>query len=155
MKKLIIIASLGRVRPLTYTQPGDDPLEHAHLSEEPGHIVDINLEHLGSVTTDQSGRFGRSVPPNRKTGMSYGEGHNLEKRLEQQALKQAARTITTIVTQAGNPQWQLISPQALMPRLLKALPAPVRHTCSTSNAGDWTKLPIIEIEKRLLGTAVH
>ncbi len=149
MEKLIVIASLGRVRPLKFQKTGDDPLQPSHLVEEPNRMVEMKREHVGALVTDQAGRFGQSAPPGRKAGMSYGEGHNLETELESQTLHRVADTIAEIVAQEGHPAWCLVAPQEIMRSLEQALPAAVRDCLARTETGDLTKLPLMELEKRL------
>lgn len=149
MENLIVIASCGRVRPLEYQAPGDDPIERAHLAEASGGLIEIQQEHMGSVVTDQSGRFGRNTPVGRETGMSYGEEHNLEAELENQAIRDVAAAIGRIVAEADYPPWRLVFPQAQLPALLRNISPAARDTLTHTDAGDWTKLPLSELEKRL------
>lgn len=150
MENLIVIASCGRVRPLGYKDPGDDPVEQAHLTEETDALIEIEQKQMGSIVTDQSGRFGHDTPPDRKTGMSYGEGHNLKTELENQSIRDVAAAITNIVEKAGCPPWRLIFPRVQLPALLRMFPDTVRKALVGTEAGDWTKLPLAEVEKRLI-----
>ncbi len=150
MEKLIIIASLGRVRPLKYQKTDDDPLQPKHLVEEAESVIEINHEPVRSVVTDQAGRFSKSGPAGRSAGMSDGEDHNLKSDIESKTLRRVADTIAKIVAREGHPDWRLIAPGVIMPELLRALPAAARQSLVTSENGDLTKLPIGELEKRLI-----
>lgn len=150
MTKLVVIANLGRVRPLVFQQDETDPVGHPHLIEEPGRMVELKLERRAEVVTDQSGRFTQSAPVGRQAGMSYGEGHNLEKERGKQALHRVARAIGKIVAEEGNPDWQLVAPKAILHSLQEALPAAARDCLVKTESGDLTKAPLAALEKRLL-----
>lgn len=150
MEKLIVITSLGRVRPLKFQKTDDDPLQPEHLVEEPDSLVEIKHEPLRSIVTDQAGRFSKSGPTGRRAGMSYGEDHNLRSDIESKALRRVADNVAKIVAREGHPDWRLIAPQAIMPELLRVLPAAARQSLAKSENGDLTKLPIGELEKRFI-----
>lgn len=150
MEKLIVIANLGRVRPLKFKPAGDDPAEKAHLLEDPQGSVDLKPKSITEVVTDRTGRFRQNGVVARHGGMSYGEEHHLKSELEHQALERVAGTIGDVVAAAGYPAWRLVIPQEIRPSLLKALPAAAAHTLADVVAGDWTKLPLAELEKRFL-----
>jgi hypothetical protein len=150
MEKLIIIANLGRVRPVKYRQAGEDPRDKAHLVEVPGELAEMRPESISEAVTDQAGRFTQGGAVDRKGGMSYGEEHNLKSELEKQALERIAAKIGQIVASEGDPTWRLFVPQAILSSLLKALPAPARKSLGEAVAGDLTSMPLPELEKRLL-----
>ena len=150
MQKLIVIANLGRVRPVKFTAAGEDPQDKAHLHEIPDGAVELRPPSITQVVTDRVGRFRQSGPHDRLGGMSYGEDHHLKAELENQALERVAGTIGGIVAAAGYPQWRLVFPQELLPGLRKALPAAASLALSEVVAGDLTRLPLAELEKRFL-----
>lgn len=150
MEKLIIIANRGRVRPVTYKPAGEDPLEQAHLVEVRGNTVKMRPDSVGAVVTDQAGRFGQSNASGRRGGMSYGEEHELEAELDKQAMERVAGKIGEMVEREGYPAWRLIAPPTMMPYLLAILPAAALRVLAGTVTGDWTKLPLAALEKRLL-----
>ena len=150
MQKLIVIANLGRVRPVKFKPAGEDPQDKAHLHEEPGKMVEFRPQSITEVVTDRVGRYRQSGSHDHQGGMSYGEEHHLKAELESQALERIAGTIGEMVAAAGYPAWRLVFPQALLPSLRKALPAAVAHALAEVVAGDLTKLPLAELEKRFL-----
>lgn len=150
MEKLIVIANLGRVRPLTFRSAGEDPREKAHLVEVPGSTVEMRPESIGTVVTDKAGRATQSGPVDRKGGMSYGEEHNLKSELEKQALIRIATKIGEIVAAEGNPAWRLVAPQTILQSLQAALPPAAKKALADTVAGDLTSLPLPELEKRFL-----
>jgi len=150
MEKLIIIANLGRVRPVKFKPAGDDPADKAHLFEDPQDTVDLRPKSITEVVTDRTGRFRQSGTQDHSGGMSYGEDHHLKADLEHQALERVAGKIGDIVAAAGYPAWRLVIPQEIRPGLLKVLPAAAAHVLSDVVAGDLTKLPLSALEKRFL-----
>jgi hypothetical protein len=150
MKKLIVIANLGRIRPVKFKPAGDDPQDQAHLFEEPGSTLEIRPKSIQEVVTDQAGRFRQSGANGRQGGATSGEEHHLKSELEHQALERVAEHIGTIVAAAGYPAWQLVFPQENLPSLLKVLPAEAARVLADTVPGDLTKLPLAELEKRFL-----
>lgn len=150
MEKLIIIANLGRVRPVKFKPAGEDPVEQAHLVEVPGGKVEMRPGSLRTVVTDQAGRFSQSNAPGVRGGMSYGEEHELKAELARQALQRVAGTIGEMVGREGCPAWRLIAPPTILPALLAILPTAAQRVLAETMTGDWTKLPLAELEKRLL-----
>lgn len=150
MQKLLILANSGRVRFLVFKESGDDPLDKAHLLEGPGSPVEMRPASIHQTVTDRAGRFRQGSSSGSKAGMSYGEEHELKKQLETDALKRVAAKIDEIVSVAGYPGWQLVAPPAHLPALREALPDPTRRVLTGSEAGDLTKLPVADLEKRFL-----
>jgi hypothetical protein len=151
MEKLIMLANLGRVRALKFREPGMDPIEKAHFDEEPGSPIEMRPEMINDVVTDKSGRFPQSGPVDQLAGMSYGEEHELEAELENRALERIAAKIGDIVAAEGYPAWRLMATQEILPRLQAALPAAARQKLARVETGDLTRVPLAELEKRLLG----
>ena len=150
MEKLIIIANLGRVRPVKFRDAGEDPRERAHLVEVPGAMAEMRPESISEVVTDQAGRSTQSGPVGMKSGMSYGEEHNLKTELDKQALGRIAAKIGSIVAAEGNPAWRLVVPQPILPSLVEILPPAARKSLAGTTAGDLTSLPLAELEKSFL-----
>ncbi|HEX7260672.1 MAG TPA: host attachment protein [Luteolibacter sp.] len=153
MEKLIIIANLGRVRPVKFRSAGEDPRQKAHLVEMPADIVQMRPESISAVVTDQAGRNTQSGAVDRRGGMSYGEEHNLKTELEKQALERIAHKIGEIVTAEGNPAWRLVAPPTIMPSLVRCLSATAQKSLAETVTGDLTNLPLPELEKRFLNGA--
>lgn len=150
MEKLIVIANLGRVRPVKFRQAGDDPREKAHLVEMPESAADMRPEPIGAVVTDQAGRATQSGPVDRRGGMSYGEEHNLQTELDKQALGRVAGKISEIVAAEKHPAWRLVAPSTILNALTSALPATARKCLAGSLSGDLANVPLPELEKRFL-----
>lgn len=121
MVELIILASRGRIRRLRLKENLDDPVAKPHLIEDQEGVVDLRVDKRGEVVTDQSGRFSRSAGQGQEGGMSVGEGHNLNRELERQAVKRVAEIIAKFVSDAGYPPWRLVAPSPILNSLLDNL----------------------------------
>lgn len=150
MENLIIIANMGRIRPVNYKPAGDDPLEEAHLLEEPEDVIEMRPKHIHEVVTDHAGRFRQGADCNLDAGMSYGEERHLKAELERQALERIANKIGEIVAAKSYPAWRLVFPQENLPSLLEALPAAAHQVLSDVVFGDLTKIPLEDLEKRFI-----
>ena len=151
MESFIVIANLGRIRSVKLKAAGDDPVEQDHLTEEPGSLIEKQVEHRGDVVTDQSGRFAQGTISGQVGGMSYGDQHNLESELEREALKRIANKIGEIVAAEGHRRWVLAAPQPILKRLVEALPRTCRDALSNTVGADLVKEPIAKLEKRFVG----
>jgi hypothetical protein len=118
------------------------------LIEESGSTVEMRPQSVHQAVTDHAGRFSQGGAVDQRTGMSYGEEHHLEEELETQALKRIAGKIGEIVASAGYPPWRLVVPQEILAALIDALPPAVHRVLTDPVAGDWTKLPLAELEQR-------
>ncbi len=150
MKKLIIAANLGKVRVLKFRAAGEDPIEQAHLVDEPNALTEVHVSTIPEAVTDQAGRFGRGASVGFETGMSYGEEHNLEREMERDALRRIAFRIGDILKQEGHPVWILAAPQSILAQLEQTLPASARKSLISSVGADLTQCRIQEMEERFL-----
>lgn len=150
MQKLLVLANSGRVRFLVFKESGDDPLDKAHLLEAPGSPVELRPASIHQTVTDHAGRFRQGGPSAHGAGMSYGEEYELEEQLESEAVKRVAAKIDEIVSVAGYPGWQMVAPSTILPQLREALPEPTRRCLTGYEAGDLTKIPLADLEKRFL-----
>ncbi len=150
MKKLIIAVNLGKVRVLKFREAGEDPMEQAHLIEDPDAITEIHVEKILEAVTDQAGRFGRGAPVGYETGMSYGEEHNLEREMERGSLRRIATQIGNILKREDHPAWILAAPQSILAQLEQALPASARKTLISAVGADLTQCCLQEMELRFL-----
>ena len=146
MKKLIVIADLGRIRVVEHRAAGEDLIEQEHLVED--NQIEEPFTSRGEIVTDQSGRFGQHHPPGTPSGMSYGEQHNLNTELERKAERRLAARIAEILAEEGNPSWSLIAPQPILHSLEQMLPDTCRSSLSEAVGADLTKEPIAELEER-------
>jgi hypothetical protein len=150
MEKVIIIANLGRVRALKFREAGLDPQEQDHLDEESGSPFEMRIDKISDVVTDQAGRFPQRGPTGGLPGMSQGEEHELEAELENRALQRVADKIDEIVAAENYPPWLLMATREVLPHLEKALPTAARASLARRDVGDLTKMPLADLEKRLL-----
>jgi len=146
----MIIANLGRVRPVTFKEAGDDPQEKPHFHDIPNGKVEMIPEQISEVVTDQQGKFPKSGPVGQMEAMSAGENHNLETELEKHSLQRVADTISDMVAKESFPAWTLVAPQTILPRLVETLSAKVLDCLSNKIPGDFTNAPLKELEKRFL-----
>ena len=150
MKKILVLANLGRVRFLVFKESGDDPLDQSHLLEAPGSPVEMRPVSVHQAVTDQAGRFRQGGASAQGAGMSYGEEYELEEHLESEALHRVAAKIDEIISVAGYPGWQLVAPSTILSKLQEALPELTRRCLSRCEAGDLTKIPLADLEERFL-----
>jgi hypothetical protein len=150
MKKLIIAANLGRVRVLKFRAAGEDPIEEAHLMEQPEISATQHVHAIHEEVTDQAGRFARGAPVGMETGMSYGEEHNLQKEIERGAMKKIATRIEHVLEAEGSPYWILAAPQSILARLCDCLTPRARGTMVSSVGADLTQCGLQEMERRFL-----
>jgi hypothetical protein len=153
MEPLIILANLGRVRIVRHLRAGDDPQRKQHLVEALDSTTELRPEAIHEVVTDHAGRFPQSGPVDRLAGMSYGEEHHLEAELETRALERIAARIAEVVTAEGFPRWRLTAPQPILPALVAALPVGVREALAHSEGGDFTRLPLEELERHFFAVS--
>jgi hypothetical protein len=151
MEPLIVLADLGRIRVLRIVTRAGGLQAEQHLVEGVDSPVEFENRKLGEVVSDQAGRFAQGSRVGRTAGMSRGEEHNLEAELERRELHRVAAAIGTAVEEEGNPPWRLVAPQAILHQLRDALPAGCRKTLASSEGADLTKMPLADLEERLLG----
>jgi hypothetical protein len=150
MKKIIIAANLGNLRVLKYREAGEDPVEQAHLVEEPGESGKEHVMSIHEAVTDQSGRFARGGPVGLATGMSHGEEHHLKAEIERGALKKMAARIECALSAEGYPAWVLAAPKPILGRLADMLSESSRKGLLSSVGADLTRCPLAEMEERFL-----
>ena len=148
MNKLIIAANLGRVRVLRFREPGDDPIERPHLVEQASESLKQHVDAIHEAVTDQSGRFRQGVGAGVRSGMSFGEEHELKAEIERKAIRQIAGHIDRVLDKAGHPRWLLAAPQPILARLLEVLSKPAVDTLGETVGSDLTNCPLGEMEHR-------
>lgn len=150
MEKLIIIADLGHIRSLELRTASDDPQERDHLVKHSEITLEDQVMSRGEVVTDKSGRFGQGGGAGGAGGMSYGEEHNLASELQRKALENLAERIAELVSKSGNPDWILVAPKPILPRLQKGLPKACQACLSETVGGNLTKVSHAKLERRFL-----
>jgi hypothetical protein len=149
MNKLIVLANKSRVRVLRFEAAGDDPQQQEHLREETGEIREP-LKPIREIVTDQQGRWGKSLNGGLRHGMSTGEEHNFELEEERRAVERIAGRIDEAVKNAGSPPWTLVATRPFSSQLKNALCSEVAAKLADCLDGDLSKVPLDELEKRLL-----
>ncbi len=150
MEKLIIIANLGRVRALRFQEAGPDPMVQEHFHEVPGSPFEMRPETISQAVTDQAGRFSQSGATDRLAGMSYGDEYELEAELETKALLRICSKIVEILEAESYPFWRLMATQEILNHLQAKLPERALRCLAHVEAGDLTRMRLVELEKRLL-----
>lgn len=150
MEKLLILANLGRVRPITFTAAGDDPSQKPHLHELSDKDTDLRTPSISDVVTDQAGRFSQGGGVGQSGGTSNSEQHNLQGELDRKALERVAARISEILAGENHPSWWLVAPQPITPSLKEALSAGAKGSLAQSIAADLTRSPLADLEKRFL-----
>jgi hypothetical protein len=117
MSELFIFADLGRVRPLKLRSASEDPATKPHLIELEDLGKNFRQPRLHEIVTDQAGRFQQGTVVDRRGDMSFGEEHELEDHLENEAIGEVATQIELIVRTAGFPSWLLLAPSPVLRRL--------------------------------------
>lgn len=159
MKKLIVIANLGKIRVLRITEPeGPDGVPETrrlvnrrHLSEE----ETINPEggsvsRISDTVTDQAGRFAQGSSAGTEGGMSYGERHNLESEIERDAIRKTTAAIDAALAKHEHDFWVLAAPKPVIKQIESGLAAANRETLVETHAVDLTKRPVKDLEERFL-----
>jgi protein required for attachment to host cells len=149
MNKLIVLANKSRVRVLRFEEAGDDPQQQDHLREESGEIREP-VQPIREIVTDQQGRWGKAMNAGIGNGMSTGEEHNLELEEEKRAVERIAARVNQAVKRAGTPNWTLAATRPFAAQLKSALALEVASRLTETIDGDLTKVPLDELERRLL-----
>jgi hypothetical protein len=151
MKKLFILADLGRVRVLESKQDSELAGGRRHLAEVTSAAFERPTQSLGEVVTDQAGRFGQGGPAGSAGGMSYGEEHELENERERQALVAIAGHIDRVAAEAGPITIVLAAPKSVLKRLEAALADATRQSIRETIPADLTKESLKDLEDRFVG----
>lgn len=146
----MLICDSGRVRTVWFREAGGLPLEQPHFHEEEGGLWEFRPDRITEATSDQAGRFTQSGPLGRGAGMSYGEEHHLVDELQRKALQRVAARVSEVVEEAGYPQWRLVAPERVLPRLLELLPSAVAGCVGATEEADLTKMKLRDLEERFL-----
>jgi ATP-dependent exoDNAse (exonuclease V) alpha subunit len=150
MKKLIILADLGRVRTIKVEGSSELPDEAMRLVEDETSAFDCRTSPLGDLVTDQAGRFGRGSSVGTPGGMSYGEEHDLEREIERRSIDFVAKHLDKVLDEAGTPPWILVAPASILKRLQSALSEKCRTALTETVAADLTKMSIADLTDRFL-----
>lgn len=141
MESLIIIANLGRVRPVKFRPAGEDPREKAHIVEMPDRNAEMKTPQISDLVTDQAGRTSQNGP---------GQENHLKLEVDRQSLERVAAKIAEVVAAEGHPAWRLVAPVTILGALQDALPPAAKKCLGHAEAGDLTGMPLPDLEKRFL-----
>jgi len=148
MKKLIVIADLGRVKAYEIKEGSLENGGHDHLIEIPEVAEEFDVKSVSQAVTDQAGQFGGGKAPG---GASHAEELGLENEMERKNLNRVAGEIDGILARAGNGAvWKLAAPQAILSRLVDALKPATRENLGEQIGADLTREPRPKLEKRFL-----
>jgi len=150
MKKLFILADLGRVRVVESKRDSELAGGRQHLAEMAEGAFDRITEPLSEVVTDQAGRFSQGQMAGAAGGMSYGEEHELENEMERQAIAAVAAHIDRVVAAAGPVGCVLAAPKSILNRLEAKLSAATRSSIRETIPADLTKATLRDLEGRFL-----
>lgn len=141
----IICANTGRLRTLRVSQSETmvDPVNQ--ITEVSNEELDDGPQRVGEMTTDQAGRFRSDGTP----GMAQGDAHGLEREEERRLIGQLAERIGAVVGGGGAEKWVLAAPQTINARLLEELDPSLRERMIGNEKHDFTKLPTLEVGRRL------
>lgn len=144
---LVILTDLGIVRAFrTHTTYPDNQ-----------HLVEIDVpgqpparEQLHNQVSDQAGRFPRGSETGEPGGMRHGEVHGKTAEEERRQLREIAATVENLVTEERCEAWRLAAPKTINNRLVALLSVGIRKRLVLNLHADFGKLPIREVEERLL-----
>jgi hypothetical protein len=150
MKKLIVIADLGRLRVLRVRED-DLAGGPTHLEELTDEVTKGSPERISDVVTDQQGRFASGGPAGQGAGGGAGDRHGLEAEMARQSLVGLAAQIDeTVAAAADGGNWLLAAPQAILKQLEEKLSPASREHLHWRVPGDLTKLTLKALEKRFI-----
>jgi hypothetical protein len=150
MKKLIVIADMGRVRALTVKEGSEPEGIPDRLTEHAAGSLDVEMETRSGTVTDQSGRFAQNAGAGVAGGMSHGEGHQLDNELQRKNMERIAAHITKVVEESGCPPTVLAAPQSVLQRLESSLSTRAQNVIVNRVGADLTKEPVAKLQKRFL-----
>lgn len=147
MKKLIVIADLGRVKAYEVHEGTLENGGHDHLIEIPEVAEEFEVKSVSETVTDQAGQFGGNAPG----GASHAEELGLENEMERKNLNRVAAEIDGIIARSGKETvWKLAAPQSTLARLVDALKPATRENLGEQIGADLTREPRAKLEKRFL-----
>jgi hypothetical protein len=141
----IICANTGRLRILKVSQPETMVDPPNQISEIANEELEDGPQRIGEITSDQAGRFRSDGTP----GMGQGDANALEREEERRLICQLAGRIGDALQDGGTERWVLAAPQTINARLLEELDPSLREGLITNEKHDFTKLPTLEVGRRL------
>lgn len=142
MKRLLIVADLGRMKAYRITKNDDDPTTSPAFED----IKDVDLENRHSKVSErftyQAGRMSHGVGAN-----SVGERHQEEAEAHSHQLRAIADQIDAVAI-GGDDEICLAAPKTIMAKLLELLNDKVRNRIIKNLPLDLVKLPKRELLQR-------
>lgn len=142
---ILVSADLGRFRAFRVVSPeaiGRAGNNQIHELETPG--LEQTPESIGSLTSDQSGRF----PADGNPGMSNGEATGIALEEERRSIGHLAKKIDQLILAEKPQSWKLAAPKKINARLVDQLSPEARERLVDNLHLDLSKMPANEIGKR-------
>jgi hypothetical protein len=147
---LIVLADLGKLR----------AFRSKHDTAGVEHLEEITLEiaidapvPLSEQVSDQAGRFPGGAESRAPGGMRHGESHGKTEEEQRRHIADLAEAIKDVVISQGCTVWRFAAPAAINNRIIARLPEAICERLLLNLHADLTKLPIADIEERLLMNA--
>lgn len=147
LNTLVVVADLGTIRAFRTRMTHPDQ-QHLLEIDVPGQPP--VREPIHDQVSDQAGRFPAGTANSEPGGMAHGDIHGKTAEDERRQLKEVAVTVEEVVNQEHFEAWRLAAPKAINNRLTALLSEEIRERLVLNLHADFTKLPIQEIEERLL-----
>ena len=147
---LIVLANLGKLRAF---RSKHDAAGREHLEEID---LDITIDPpipLSQQVSDQAGRFPGGGESRTPGGMRHGESHGKTEEEKKRHISELAGAIARIVVAEGCTIWRFAAPTSINSRIVAQLPEAICERLLLNLHADLTKLPIEDIEDRLLMNA--
>jgi hypothetical protein len=144
---LVVLADLGTVR-VFRTRATE--LGHAHLLELDPPEQPPAPEPLHAQVSDQAGRFPGGGHTGEPGGMLRGEEHEKTAEGERRQIDAVAAIVEQVVSSEDCDTWRLAAPKSINNRLVAQLSLEIRERLVLNLHVDLVKLPLREVEQRLL-----
>jgi len=144
MKRLVIVADLGRLRMFRVVRDGrghraKNLVEVKVPQPEPG------LHSVFETVTDQAGRF-----PRGGSGMARGDAHEMEAEQERRKVGALRGEIEALLEAEECDSWNLAVPASIRPRLLAEMSLQVLERLTNVVDADLTKWPLEKLRERFV-----
>lgn len=144
MKRLVIVADLGRLRMFRVVREG-----RGHRSRK---LTEVKVPQpapggrsVHENVTDQAGRF-----PRGGSGMARGEAHELEAEQERRKVGALRGEIEALLEAEGCDSWNLAVPPSIRSRLLGGMSLQVLERLTRVVDADLTKWPLEKVWERFV-----
>jgi hypothetical protein len=144
MKRLVIVADLGRLRMFRVVRD-----RRGHRARN---LMEVKVPQpvgegrsVYEKVTDQAGRF-----PRGGGGMAYGEAHEMEAEQERKKVRALRREIEALLEAEECDSWNLAVPASIRSMLLGGMPLQVLERLTRVVDADLTKLPLEKLRERFV-----